>query len=153
MQMWEWLNQKVSNIVFKLYREGYISGVSSDDVKQEILVELFQSEELARAIYKSENIRLLYQICKTKIYELNSKQFFGSKEEYQKYTLILKTCKDYGIEPKPENAYKISAILQNMKIRQRYFGITYICTLLNRDSILKYGSTIRECELKEGWNI
>lgn len=111
--MWEWLMQKVTEIVRMKYKDNNIRSMQRDDVIQEIMMYLFEDKTLAEKIYKEKKIGLLYCISKNVMFDLNSKDVFKSKAERSRYLYVQKICVDWDVEPVPENAYKIVAIIRH----------------------------------------
>lgn len=147
--MWEWLMTKTTEIVKSKYKDENIKGLQRDDVVQEIMMYLFGNKALAEKIYAEKSVGLLYSISKSVIFGLGSEGVFKDKLEKLRYIYVQKICEQFGIEPVPENAYKVAAVVANADkvgfkipegVKKNMDGISSIKKLLE---ISKYS----ECEL------
>jgi len=137
--MWEWLLAELQKAVKALPLR--VEGVDKDDIVSNVALLLFENKELATDIYKHKKSALLYKLLKREIYEVKSKRFFDNKMNMSRYQRIIDVCDEYGIEPIPENAYKIVALIDN---NSGNFTISGVITLLSEDIPLKHGYYFRE---------
>lgn len=137
--MWEWLLAELQKAVKALPLR--VEGVDKDDIVSNVALLLFENNELATDIYKHKKSVLLYKLLKREIYEVKSKRFFDNKMNMSRYQRIIDVCDEYGIEPIPENAYKIVALIDN---NSGNFTISGVITLLSEDIPLKHGYYFRE---------
>lgn len=106
--MWEWLMQQLKSAAKSVGNYN-----DKDDIIAEVLLQLLEDKNLATKIYKSKNVGILYAMLKYKQFELNSKYGFENKIALSRYLRIINCCEKYGIEPVPENAYKIVALIED----------------------------------------
>jgi len=137
--MWEWLLAELQKAVKALPLR--VEGVDKDDIVSNVALLLFENNELATDIYKHKKSALLYKLLKREIYEVKSKRFFDNKMDMSRYQRIIDVCDEYGIEPIPENAYKIVALIDN---NSGNFTISGVITLLSENIPLKHGYYFRE---------
>lgn len=122
--MWEWLNTAVRELV-RLYRISSSLG-DRDDISQEVLMYLNKDISLAEKIFEEKNKCLLYTIIKKIIFRESAKSKGFKKDTLTHYNRIINVCDKHGIEPSPENAYKISEI-----INESNYSIVYVKSLLS----------------------
>ncbi len=106
--MWEWLVHTTYNLMAKM---DIRSELDVEDIQSNVFMELLNNKELARRIYETKNERLLFKIIRTQIYKKQSKNFYNNATDYAKARKILEICNKYKVKAIPENAYKISAII------------------------------------------
>ena len=111
--MWEWLAQKVTEAVNKRYTIETIRSTSRDDVVQEVMMYLFENKVYAQKIYEQKSIGMLYRTVINTLYRLKASESGMDFRRNSLLTIIQQKCEEYGVEPEPENAYKIAAILWN----------------------------------------
>ena len=111
--MWEWLTQKVTEIVKYKYKSETIRSTTRDDVVQETMMYLFQNKEYAEKIYETKCVGAVYRVVINTIYRLQSADSTLDFRRYNLLSLIRKKCDEYDIEPVPKNAYRIAAIIWN----------------------------------------
>ena len=134
--MWAWILSELQRITKSLQVNRTITAVDEDDIVAEVLLYLCQNQELAQDIYKNKKIMLLYQLARAEIYNQRAKQFFKNKMELSLWQKIKDVCDKYKIEMRPENAYKISALLEESSAN---FNISGIISLLSQDNPLNNG--------------
>ena len=144
--MWEWLMNELKKIVYSLRVNRTIVAVGEDDIVMEIMLYLWQDKDLAEEIYQNKKIGLLYHMAKKEIYECKSKQFFDNKMQFSWWQRVKEVCDKYNIEMRPENAYKVAAILEETSPN---FNISGIASLLSMDNPLNNGFTTKEGYLEE----
>lgn len=119
--MWEWMLQevKIAARTAVKYQTGNIRlrNCDIDDIVSETCCHIFTTEGMAEQIYKNKNTKMIYGIVKKVVFEKKADMFFGSngkgKKTFSDYCIVCRVCNEYGIEPVPENAYKIQAILES----------------------------------------
>lgn len=114
--MWEWLAQKTTECVNKRYTIETIRSTSRDDVVQEVMMYLFENKAYAKRIYdgrENGSVGMLYRTVINTLYRLKASESGLDFRRNSLLTIIQQKCGEYGIEPEPENAYKIVAILWN----------------------------------------
>ena len=126
--MWEWILQELNNAYKNVYGKSSKnnSKVNADDVISEVCMVLIQNPTFAHEIYIKKKTWLLAKLIRTQIYENYSKVYFDNKTDYSRYQHIIEICNTYNIAPVSENAYKISAVMNNTE-----YGINRIERLLN----------------------
>lgn len=139
--MWAWILKELQKAVKALPFNKTVVGVEREDIVSLVALYLCQNQKLAKDIYEKNNIGLLYRLIKHEIYEQESKACFNGTSALSRYQRIIAVCEKYNIEPVPENAYKISALLNN---NFADFTILGIATLLS-DGALKMRNT-RFCQ-------
>ena len=76
------------------------------------------------------------------IYELRAGQYFSNKEYFSRFQRIEFVCQKYGIEMSPENAYKISNMMEHENYCKEEFSICHISKLLKekkeKEVLLKF---------------
>lgn len=123
--MWAW-------IIEQLYCACQITGIAkssgaeTDDVVQDVCMQLIGNPKYAKEIYEGKKTWLLAKLVKAQIYDSESRMYFDNKMDFSRYQRIIAVCDKYGIEPIAENAYKISSIMNNSS-----FGIPIVATLLS----------------------
>ena len=122
--MWEWLNSTVRDLV-RLYRISSSLG-DKDDISQEVLMYLNKELTLAEKIYTEKNKCLLYTIIKKIIFRESAKSKGLKKDTLTHYNRIINICDKHGIDPTPENAYKIAEL-----INEANYSIVYVRTILS----------------------
>ena len=122
--MWEWLNTAVRELV-RLYRISSSLG-DRDDISQEVLMYLNKDISLAEKIFEEKNKCLLYTIIKKIIFRESAKSKGIKKDTLTHYNRIINVCDKHGIDPCPENAYKISEI-----INESNYSIIYVKSILS----------------------
>ncbi|MCM1231608.1 MAG: hypothetical protein NC489_15935 [Ruminococcus flavefaciens] len=122
--MWNWIMNELYNAC-KTVGVSKSSGAETDDVVQDVCIQLLEKKEYAKEIYDGRKTWLLAKLVKAQIYESKSKLFFENKMELSRYQRIISVCDRYGIEPDPANAYKISAVMN-----ERTYSIAMIASLL-----------------------
>ena len=110
------------------FNKQYIS-VERDDIVQNVALILLNDLEMAKDIYENKKIGTLYVIVKREIYNNEAKFYFDNKMELSRFQRILAVCEKYDIKPVPENAYKISAILET---GNNNFTVSGVESLLSR---------------------
>ncbi len=112
---WNWFIRELKIIFWKTkINQQYTDNVENiDDMIQETIMQLLQNPKLAQTIYEEKNLNLLTRIAKRQIFKSTSRLHFSTKEAYSRYQKIIKVCKKYDIDPIPENAYKISALIED----------------------------------------
>lgn len=117
--MWAWIIKELQKATRSLSLNSSVTGVDKEDIVSLVLMKLCQDEALAKDIYKNERRTYLYRLVKEEVYEQDSKAMFDNKMQFSRYKRVLAVCRKHDIEAVPENAYKISAILDN-----QYAGFT-----------------------------
>ena len=84
-----------------------------EDLVQDTILILLKQPNLAEKIYEENNVNLLASIAKKQIFKSRAKLYFSNKEAFSRYQKVLKVCEMYQIEAIPENAYKISGLIEN----------------------------------------
>lgn len=129
--MWQWILDALNKAVKPLKCNKSIK----DDLVSEAAMKLCENQELAKRIYDKKEIGLLYQMLKFELYEMNSKCGFENKVAFSRYLRIMDVCSKYKIEPIPENAYKIAALLDD---RANNFTISGVRSLLMQGQTHEY---------------
>lgn len=131
--MWEWILQELNN-AYKSVCTGKSkinnSKLNADDIISDVCMILIQNPNFAYEIYIKKKTWLLAKLIRTQLYESHSKIYFDNKTDYSRYQHIIEVCNTYNIAPVSENAYKISAVMNNSE-----YGIVRIERLL--DSVKK----------------
>lgn len=143
--MWSWILTELKKASRALPLSKNIVAVDRDDIVSNVMLYLLSRPEVAEDIYNRKQIGSLYQLAKFEIYNQNSKMFFDNKMELSRYQRIMAVCQKYNIEPIPENAYKISALLENGNAN---FTISCVIALLSADIPMNYGYIRREESLE-----
>lgn len=125
--MWEWIVTTLQQQAKPMSKMCVRMGSSADDIVSEVCIELLEHKELAERVYQGKEVGAIVSLLKRKLYELDAKNRFNNKVDYSRYQKIMQVCEEYGIEPIPENAYKIAAITGN---EHKNLGIMRIRTLL-----------------------
>lgn len=146
--MWAWILSELQKAVTALPMDSAITGIDKDDIVSIVILYLCEDQKLAVEIYKNQKIGLLYQLVKCELYEQKSRMFFNNKMELTNYNRIMDVCQKYNIEAKKENAYKISALLEDTTAN---LNITGVISLLSMRIPLNNGYSRRE-ESYEGMN-
>lgn len=129
MDMWHWIMDELQKAVNGLrFNKQYID-VERDDIVQNVAITLLNNPELAKDIYDNKKVGTLYVIVKREIYNNEAKFYFENKMELSRFQRIIAVCEKHGIKPIPENAYKISAILET---GNNNFTISGVESLLSR---------------------
>lgn len=131
--MWAWILKELQKAVKALPFNKALVGVEKEDIVSLVALYLCQNQKMAKDIYEKKNIGLLYRLIKHEIFEQESKMCFNGTSAFSRYQRIIALCEKYDIEPIPENAYKISALLNNSFSD---FTISGVVTLLS-DGALK----------------
>lgn len=114
--MWEWILQELTKQVNKICH-GYIDEITDkEDIIAEVCEKLVAKPELAEQIYNEKKTRYLAALLVTQLYEHSSKKQFDNKIDYVRYGKIKEICEKYDIQIIPQNAYKISALLNNKEL-------------------------------------
>jgi hypothetical protein len=111
--MWEWLLREVQKSVKALRVNKALTNADEDEIISAVCYYLCSNQDVAKEIYEGHKIGLLYKLAREEIYEAKSKIYFDNKMDLSRYQRIKAVCEQYGIEPKPENAYKISVLMDN----------------------------------------
>lgn len=122
--MWEWIMNELYTVC-KATGISKSSGTETDDVVQDVCMQLLQRKEYAKEIYENKKTGLLLKLVKAQAYESKSRLFFENKVELSRYQRIVSVCERYGIEPDSANAYKISALMN-----EQQYSIAMIASLL-----------------------
>ena len=142
--MWEWILKEVEKIVKRTGVNNNLKA-NEDDIVSDVCYGLICDTKTAEEIYRTKNTSLLATIVNHTIYDKNSQLFFDNKMQFSRYQRIVEACKKYDIEPSVENAYKISALMQNEKpSNSDNFTIINVVSLLSCETPLKYGYCRRE---------
>lgn len=127
--MWTWIMNELQKAVKALPLNKQVVSVEKDDIVQNVALTLLNNPDLAKNIYENKRVGVLYAIAKREIYDNEGTFYFENKMELSRFQRIMAVCKKYDIVPIPENAYKISALLEN---RHNNFTISGIVSLLSR---------------------
>ena len=111
--MWEWFVQKTTEIVRMRYTTETIRSTNRDDVVQEVIMYLIENKDYAERIYEQKSVAMLYRVVMNTIYRLKANDSFLDYRQNSLLTIIHQKCDEYNIEPAPQNAYKIVAVLWN----------------------------------------
>lgn len=128
--MWAWILKELQKAVKALPYNKTIVGVEKEDIVSLVALYLCQNQKMAKDIFENKKISMLYRLVKREIYEQESKCISSYKMELSRYQRIIAVCEKYDIQPVPENAYKISALLNDVAAN---FTISGIFTLLSED--------------------
>ena len=128
--MWEWLTKQTQRVLNTLGLNAHYIDVNAEDIVQNVLINLLADENLARDIYENKKYRLLYTIVKREVYASEASGF-SNKMELSRFQRIMSVCSKYNIDPIPENAYKISAILDNADDNNYEFSIASVASKLS----------------------
>ena len=122
--MWEWFLEELY-VICQLNGVSKTSGAEKDDVVQDVCVRLLKAakkdaegEEYVREIYEKGKINLLYTLVRRVIFESKSRLYFdgtNARQEFSSYRKIKEVCDTYEIKAIPENAYKISELIDDEK--------------------------------------
>lgn len=129
--MWAWIMDELQKAVKALPINSALVNIDEDDIVQNVVLQLFNAPDLAKDIYDNHKIGLLYTIVKREIYGnygRESKMVFENKMELSRFQRIIAVCKKYNIAPKPENAYKIFALLEDGSNNFTIAGIVNLLT-------------------------
>lgn len=144
--MWQWILENLTRAVKSIpLSNNIVALVGKDDIVSNVCLYLCEHQDVAKEIYENKKVPYLYTLAKREVYEQQSKMFFDNKVELSRYQRIIAVCEKYGIEPKVENAYKISAILDD----QSNFSITGVMAILSADTPLHNGYSRREVSFNE----
>lgn len=143
--MWQWILENLTRAVKSINLSKNIIAVDKEDIVSNVCLYLCEHQDIAKEIYEHKKIPYLYTLAKREVYEQQSKMFFDNKVELSRYQRIIAVCEKYGIEPKVENAYKISAVLDD----QSNFSITGVMIILSADTPLHNGYLTREVSFDE----
>lgn len=147
--MWTWIMNELQKAVKALPLKKQIISVEKDDIIQNVALTLLNNPDLAKDIYENKKVGVLYAIAKREIYGNEGKLYFENKMELSRFQRIMSVCKKYEIAPIPENAYKISALLENS---HNNFTISGIVSILSRVPTEDGGSIpMEETTEKEQW--
>lgn len=130
--MWSWILRELEKAVKATQVNKAVVGMEQEDIVSLAAVRLCQNPKMAKDIYDNKRVGVLYRLVKRVIYEEESKQSCSYKMELSRYQRVLAVCDRYNIEPLPENAYKISALLNDSS----NFAISGVFALLS-DEVLK----------------
>lgn len=114
-QMWEWIQQTLYKACKATKINNRMAGTADkDDIVQNVMLYLFQNEEMAKKIYHEQNYGLLYTFVRREAYEQESIHLsLPNKEQLHRLRTVLNCCERYNIVPTSENSYKISALLDS----------------------------------------
>ena len=127
--MWKWLLHETEKLVNSTHITNSL--YDKNDLVQEIMMRLVRYNDKAVQIYQNNQIGLLRDIINKKLFEVNIQTCPSAYLDVRKKT-IEKKCRELGIEPIPQNAYKISPfMLQSNKI----YSISYIEQLLSDEAV------------------
>ena len=143
--MWNWILNELQKAVKVLHLNKNITGVSEDDIVSNVVVYLNEHKDIATDIYENKKVGYLYTLVRSEIYNQKAKMLFNNKMELSRYQRIIKVCEQYGIEPIPANAYKISALLED---NYNNFTISGVISILSANSPANYGYVRREESLE-----
>ena len=134
--MWEWLLQELKKASKDITTNKHYM-IEKDDVVSNVILNLYKKPEVALELYesKSDIKPLLICMLKREVYEMKSKYFKSSKSQLARYNVIIKVCKKYNIDPLPENAYKISEIV-NSELNSNIYSIARVINIISNDSPL-----------------
>jgi hypothetical protein len=122
--MWEWVLQTAKSAAKAalkadenkggLVKVRYICDV--DDIASEVCCMLMsmENQDYIKRAYESKNTSIIYGVAKRVIFKIKAEQMFKHRRDYHEYCTLRKICEEYGIEPIPENAYKIQEILEGV---------------------------------------
>ena len=127
--MWQWILNSLNNAAKHLKCNRSMK----DDLVSEVTLKLCEKQELAKRIYENKEVGLLYQMLRFELYETNSKGF-DNKMAFSRYLRIVEVCTKYKIDPIPDNAYKIAAILDDAT----NFPISGVYNLLKQGQAQEY---------------
>lgn len=127
--MWTWIMDELQKIVKALPLHKEYASIEKDDVVQNVVRMLLDNPNLAKDIYDNKKVGVLYVIARREIYDNEAEFYFENKMELSRFQRIRNVCEEYGIEPIPENAYKIFALLED---KNNNFTISGIASLLSR---------------------
>ncbi len=135
--------QKIANSL-KVNRT--IISVGEDDIVSEVILYLLQNQDIAEDIYRNKKRGFLYHLDKKEIFNQRGKMFFKNKMEFSWWQRVRDVCEAHNIDMRPENAYKISAILEETSPN---FNISGVISLLSPDNPLNNGFTTKEGYLEQ----
>ena len=140
--MWEWIMATLDHICQKNNVAVLSNSLEADDIKSEVCILLLKNKELAKNIYEKKDFFYLRKLVKRMIYELRAGQYFSNKEYFSRFQRIEFVCQKYGIEMSPENAYKISNMMEHENYCKEEFSICHISKLLKekkeKEVLLKF---------------
>ena len=134
--MWAWILKELQKAVKALPFNKAVVGVEKEDIVSLVALYLCQNQKMAEDIYENKKISMLYKLAKREIYEQESRQVSSYKMELSRYQRVIAVCEQYGIQPVPENAYKISALLNDTAAN---FTISGVFALLSEDMPIHNG--------------
>lgn len=85
-----------------------------DDIIQELIVNLFDSPDIAEVIYnkrQAEGVSMLKARIRYAIMLHNAPEYFDNHRDYAAYLSVVSVCQQYNISPIAENAYKIAPLM------------------------------------------
>lgn len=135
--MWEWISKQLYWACNCIGFNRNILGTEceEDDVVQDVCMYLYEHKDYAQKIYEKQDraFPLLIRLVEARIFEYQSKLYFDNKQEFFKFRKIMSVCEENGIDPIPENAYKVSAIIDD----DRDYGIVCVSGLLKRSKKIR----------------
>lgn len=134
------LRKIIPSIMRSTYKDYFSKDHNEDDIAQETYLRLAKTPAIKERVLKhlknenKEADRILSRIVKRVIWSLEAREFgFSTDEEFTRYMKIINCCQKYNIEPVPENAYKVCAIMNEMQP----FSIGYIKRHLHFQAVKK----------------
>ena len=128
--MWEWITATLDDVCRKSDTAVLSSSLETDDIKSEVCMVLLKDKELAKNIYERKDAAYLRKLVKRTVYELRAGMYFDNKQYFSRFQRIEFVCQKYGIEMLPENAYKISHMMEHENYCKEEFSIYHISKLL-----------------------
>lgn len=128
--MWEWIQTTLYQLINSMnINKRLISEADKDDIVQNVMLYLIQNEKTAIDVYENNKKAFLLASIKREIYrqECSVSKLSNTALLYRLQT-ILKCCNDYKIAPSPDNAYKISIILNSSDYHYNIKNVRIILT-------------------------
>lgn len=136
----EWLLKECKRIALQLSKRPE----DADDTASEVIAYFIANKKQALSVYEQRNYQYLYGMIKRRLYENYSKRFFADVKDYGRYKRIMGVCEQYDIAAVPDNAYKISALIQD---NHNEYTIQNVANILEaaQYNIPQNGVSISEC--------
>ena len=111
--MWEWIREELMIAMkSKKIPKEFEIGSDKEDIVQEICLELYKYPQYAEKIYEEKNTMLIYGILKRQICRKTALKFFHNVVYFTAFKYVTQCCEEFNIEAIPENAYKISVLME-----------------------------------------
>ncbi len=128
-EVWSWIYENLDKLITTVGLSKS-SGIEREDMIQDTVIYIYKYGQekginLAKKMFKDNNIGLLLSILRKNIDLKNGMQFFDTNSDFIRYKKIHSICVKYGIKEDYKNAYLISAM-----IGEKVFSIALIESIL-----------------------